>query len=96
MKRRFRRRRLRRKDELKTKVDNLEQAPLGGDGQFDEQGNFVGPKVPNVELPEDKRTGERKGGRGTPETEIGKLALEPQNGAEAPYTAFSGKVPAPP
>lgn len=78
-----------KKGELKNRVDNLEQAPLGKDAKFDEAGNFLGPSVQNVELPENKKSADLKAGTGgTNEKALDELALPEQKTGQ--YSNFSG------
>lgn len=78
-----------KKGELADKVKNLEQAPVGKDGKFDEQGNYLGPAVQQVELPENaKGPGAKVGKPGSPESAIDQLAMPEQK--QGAYSNFSG------
>lgn len=80
-----------KKGELADKVKNLEQAPVGKDAKFDEQGNFLGPAVQQVELPENaKGPGAAKAGKvgSSPESAIDQLAMPEQK--QGGYSNFSG------
>lgn len=78
-----------KKGELKAKVANLAQAPIGQDSAFDEQGNYVGPMVPSVELPENKKASAYPGTQRAQEDEIGQMALSGKT-SPAPYSPYSG------
>jgi type IV secretory pathway VirB10-like protein len=81
-----------KKLEAATKVQNLEQAPLGGTGKFDDQGNFLGPAVPPVELPENGKSSQLnklgKFGGNSNDSAISALAM-PGGGADD-YSNYSG------